>query len=92
MEELIKALTILKEYMKDGCKKYPTMCLPDVMYVVGVDLKRLDADTVKELVECGFYPGSESDEDYDWDNFTQEDWENRWPFLSDCFYSSRYGS
>ena len=93
MEELIKALTILSKYMeKDYNRNFPTSCEHDVLYVCGVDLKKMDASIVKELVELGFNPGSDYDRNYDWDNFTQEDWENRWPNLTTCFHSHKYGS
>jgi hypothetical protein len=93
MEELIKALTILSKYMKDDYhRKFPTHCKNGVLYVCGVDLKKMNASVVSELVELGFTPGSDDDTNYYWDNFTQDDWENRWPFLADCFHSYKYGS
>jgi hypothetical protein len=93
MEELIKALTILSKYMEsDYARNFPTSCEHDVLYVCGVDLKKMDASVVKELVELGFNPGSDYDTNYYWDNFTQEDWENRWPNLTTCFHSYKYGS
>ena len=93
MEELIKALTILSKYMKDDYhRNFPTHCEHDVLYVCGVDLKKMDASIVSELVELGFNPGSDNDTDYYWDNFTQEDWEIRREDLTDCFYSYKYGS
>lgn len=91
MKDLIKALTILQKYMDEN-NQFPTHCGHDVMYVHGVHLHKMDAATVHELIELGFNPGSDDDTDYDWDNFTQEDWEERWPFLADCFYSYKYGS
>lgn len=93
MEELIKALTILSKYMKDDySRNRPMSCEHDVLYICGVNLNEMDASVVKELVDLGFNPGSDYDPNYDWDNFTQEDWENRWPNLTTCFYSYRYGS
>ena len=55
-------------------------------------LKNMDASVVSELIKLGFNPGSNEDTNYDWENLTQEEWENRWPFLTDCFYSYKYGS
>ena len=93
MEELIRALNILSKYMRDDYhKEFPTHCKHDVLYVCGVDLKKMDADTVSKLVDLGFTPGSDSDTNYYWDILTQEEWGQRWPTLSDCFYSYKYGS
>lgn len=94
MEELIKALTILSGYIKsEYCTKYPTSCEHDVLYVNDVNLQEMDADTVKELIKCGFYPGSDNDyANLNWDNFTQEDWEIHRDKLTECFYSYRHGS
>lgn len=93
MRELIRALTILSLYMKDDYHRdFPISCEHDVMYVCGVDLEKMDASVVRELVELGFNPGSDNDTDYYWDNFTQEDWEIRRGDLTDCFYSYKYGS
>ena len=93
MEELIRALNILSMYMKEDYNRdFPTSCEHDVMYVCGVDLRKMDAGVVNELVELGFIPGSDDDTDYDWENLTQEEWEQRWPMISDCFYSYKYGS
>lgn len=91
MKDLIKALTILQKYMDEN-NQFPTSCEHDVLYVHGVHLHKMNADAVCELINLGFMPGSDDDTDYDWDNFTQEDWEDRWPFLADCFYSYKYGS
>ena len=93
MEELIKALTILSLYMRDDYHKdFPTHCEHDILYVCGVDLEKMDASVVSELVELGFTPESEGDTNYYWDNLTQEEWEQRWPSLTGCFYSYKYGS
>lgn len=93
MEELIKALTILLSYMKeDYHRDFPTHCEHDVLYVCGVDLERMDVDTVQKLIDLGFNPGSDSDTDYYWDEFTQEEWEIRREDLTDCFHSYKYGS
>lgn len=94
MEELIRALNILSKYMKDDCcRDFPTSCEHDVLYVCGVDFEQMDVDTVHKLIELGFIPGSNDDTDYYWrGNFTQEEWEQRWPFLTDCFHSYKYGS
>lgn len=92
MEELIRALNIFSKYMKnDYHREFPTSCEHDVLYVCGVDLERMDVDTVQKLIELGFIPGS-NDADYDWDNLTQEEWEIRRENLTDCFYSYKYGS
>ena len=93
MEELIRALNILSKYMKDDYHRdFPTHCEHDVLYVCGVDLNKMDADAVRELVELGFNPGSDDDTDYYRENLTQEEWEIRRKNLTDCFYSYKYGS
>lgn len=93
MEELIRALNIFSKYLKDDySREFPTSCQHDVLYVCGLDLKKMDASTVSRLIELGFYPGSTEDTNYYWDNLTQEEWEQRWPFLVDCFHSYKYGS
>ena len=93
MEELIRALNILSKYMKEDYNRdFPTSCEHDVLYVCGVDLERMDVDTVSKLIELGFIPGSDDDTDYYWDNFTQEEWKIRRKNLTDCFYSYKYGS
>lgn len=93
MEELIIALNIFSKYMKDDySREFPTSCEHDVLYVCGVDLERMDVDTVQKLIDLGFNPGSDSDTDYYWDEFTQEEWEIRRKDLTDCFHSYKYGS
>lgn len=93
MEELIKALTILSKYMKDDYHRdFPTSCEHDVLYVCNVDLEKMDASDVSELIELGFNPGSDDDTNYYWENLTQEEWEIRRKNLIDCFYSYKYGS
>lgn len=93
MEELIRALNILSKYMKDDYHRdFPTHCEHDVMYVCGVDLEKMDASVVSELVELGFIPGSDGDTDYYWENLTHKEWEIRRENLTDCFYSYKYGS
>lgn len=93
MEELIRALNILSKYMRDDYhREFPTHCEHDVLYVCGVKLGQMDAETVSKLITLGFTPGSTEDTNYYWDNLTQEEWEQRWPFLTDCFHSYKYGS
>lgn len=93
MEELIRALTILSHYMRDDYHNdYPTHCEHDVLYVCGVKLNQMDVASVNRLIELGFTPGAPDDTNYYWDNLTQEEWEQRWPFLTDCFHSYKYGS
>lgn len=93
MDELIKALSILSQYLRDDYyKDFPTHCEHDVFYVCGVKLSQMDVDTVRKLIDLGFIPGSTNDTNYYWDNLTQEEWEQRWPLLTDCFHSYKYGS
>lgn len=97
MEELIRALNILSKYMKEDYNRdFPTSCEHDVLYVCGVDLEKMDADTVSKLIELGFTPGSTEDTNYYWDfhssGMGQEEWEIRRKNLTDCFHSYKYGS
>lgn len=93
MVELIRALNILSKYMKDDYhREFPIHYEHDVLYVCGVDLEKMDADTASKLIDLGFTPGSTEDTDYYWENLTQEEWEIRRKDLTDCFYSYKYGS
>jgi hypothetical protein len=92
MEELIIALAVFQKYMKDDYhRNFPTHCDHGVMYVCGVDIERMDSNTAKELISYGFCPES-YDIEYDWEEFTQEEWEMRVPNLTGRFYSYKYGS
>ena len=97
MDELIKALSILSLYIKDSHHQhYPTGCEHDVLHVYGVDLSKIHVEVVKLLYSLGFVPGAEWDDanndDVDWQELTQEEWDELRYQLSDCFYSYKYGS
>ena len=51
MEDLIKALQILLKY---GNPKYPTVCEHDILYIVGIDLKKISIEDITELENLGF--------------------------------------
>lgn len=52
MDDLIKALTILRKY---GSPMYPTMCEHDVLRVL-IDPKMVSAEDMASLEELGFLP------------------------------------
>jgi len=59
MEDLIKALTILKKYIVDSYDmKYPTACEHDVLYVCVNPEDVSDEDKI-ELDRLGFFPDEE---------------------------------
>ena len=103
MEELIKALTILRGFMKPE-NNFPTACEHDILYVRGVDYGKISAKDVQELAKLGFLPGS--DEDWasveevlgevfdDFEQISEEQWEKvkNECWLDDCFRSYKYGS
>ena len=91
MKDLIKALTILQKYMDEN-NQFPTSCEHDVLYVHGVNFEHMDINTAKEILDCGFIPGSECDTIHDWGNMTEEFWKKLKEDLSPCCFSYKYGS
>ena len=61
MEDLIKALQILLKY---GNPKYPTVCQHDILYIVGIDLKKISIEDINELENLGFNINIEESEIY----------------------------
>lgn len=61
MEDLIKALQILLKY---GNPKYPTVCEHDILYIVGIDLKKISIEDITELENLGFNINIEESEIY----------------------------
>lgn len=61
MEDLIKALQILLKY---GNPKYPTVCEHDILYIVGIDLKKISIEDITELENLGFKINIEESEIY----------------------------
>ena len=61
MEDLIKALQILLKY---GNPKYPTVCENDILYIVGIDLKKISIEDINELENLGFNINIEESEIY----------------------------
>ena len=61
MEDLIKALQILLKY---GNPKYPTVCEHDILYIVGIDLKKINIEDITELENLGFNINIEESEIY----------------------------
>lgn len=55
MDDLIKALTILRKY---GNPNYPTHCEHDVL-TVGIDPADVSEEDLAELDELGFHPSDE---------------------------------
>lgn len=107
MEDLIKALQILKKYLIDeNNQKYPCACEHDILYVCGIDMDAMTVEDVHELYKLGFIPGSDEDSeitaiydedgdycgDVDFSEISQEDWDNMKFEITNCFRSYRYGS
>ena len=101
MKELIEALQFILPFMKNPDAYAPCQCAHDVLYIWGVDLPKMTAEDVKKLNDMGFNPGFDEevyieecfgDEDYCWDDITDEIWDKMKENLSDCLYSFRYGS
>ncbi len=61
MEDLIKALQILLKY---GNPKYPTVFEHDILYIVGIDLKKISIEDINELENLGFNINIEESEIY----------------------------
>ena len=61
MEDLIKALQVLLKY---GKPKYPTVCEHDILYIVGIDLKKISIEDINELENLGFNINIEESEIY----------------------------
>jgi hypothetical protein len=55
MDDLIKALTILRKY---GNPIYPCHCEHDVLQVT-IDYKKVSEEDLKELERLGFFPDKE---------------------------------
>ena len=107
MEDLIKALQILKKYLIDDYnQEYPFSCEHDILYVCGIDMDAMTVEDVRELYKLGFIPGSDEDSeitaiydedgnycgDIDFSEISQEDWDNMKFEITNCFRSYRYGS
>lgn len=96
MKDLIAALLILQDCLKDQDNKWPTACEHDVLYVCGVNLNLITADMLHQLDKLGFLPGSDEDVDImdqlDFSTIDQETWDSIKDDLTDCFRSYRFGS
>lgn len=106
MKDLIEALTILLKYMIDPDNRWPTACEHDMMFVWGVDIKKVTVEDVRKLSTLGFMPGFDYvDFEYvdktlghdfaiegTFENVTPEQWDMVKGNLSNCFHSQRYGS
>lgn len=65
MDDLIKALQILKKYANDD--RNPTNCSHDQLYVgCGIEIEKVSEQDIKELDSLGFFW---SDEDYGFISF-----------------------
>lgn len=101
MENLIEALQFILQFMKRPDDYAPCQCAHDVLYIWGVDFSKMNADDVKKLNDMGFNVGFEEErfieecfgnDDYVWNDLTDEIWNKMKYSLSDCLYSYRYGS
>jgi hypothetical protein len=103
MDELIEALKILKQCLKNPDNKYPTACEHDVLFVCSVDMSKVTVDIVRKLATLGFIPG-DGDSDYNyypeetkkfdfkWENCSEELWNATKNEIDNCFHSYKYGS
>lgn len=105
MNDLIEALKILWQYAKNQDDRWPTACEHDILYVNKIDIKKMNAETVRKLAKLGFMPGIDSDyrtiaynlgEDFasegNYENITDEQWDKIKNELYGAFWSYRYGS
>jgi hypothetical protein len=107
MENLLKALEILRSLFVDPDCKRPTSCEHDMLYVGQVDYDKVTAEYVRQLAKLDFYPGSDADYHYikmelgddfdiydDYEKITDEQWQKLKDSgcLVDCFHSFVYGS
>ena len=96
MKDLIAALLILQDCLKNPDNKYPTVCDHDVLYVCGINLNLITSDMLHQLNKLGFLPGSDEDVDImdqiDFSTIDQKTWDTIKGDLTDCFRSYRFGS
>lgn len=94
MNELLRALHLICQYFIFPDAKFPTACDHDILYVCGVKLKEIPVEYIHKLAKWGFYPGSDEDDhsDIDYENISQEKWDEIKNDLSTCFRSYRFGS
>lgn len=106
MKDLIAALLIIQDCLKDPNNQWPTACDHDILYVCGVDFNLVTPDMLHQLDKLGFLPGSDEDadiinqydekDDYcgsiDFSTIDQETWDTIKDDLTDCFRSYRFGS
>ena len=57
MDDLIKALNILRKYV--GNIERPTYCSHEMLHIYDVDPEKVSDEDIKELDELGFYVGDE---------------------------------
>ena len=50
--------------LKYGNPKYPTVCEHDILYIVGIDLKKISIEDINELENLGFNINIEESEIY----------------------------
>ena len=97
MKDLIEALNILSKYVKSYyCSQYPTACEHDILYVCGIDFDKITLEEIHKLAKLGFLPGADEEvyifKETNFENITQETWDNIKNRLTYCFRSYRFGS
>lgn len=106
MEDLIKALILIKNYLEEYNLEYPTSCEHDTFYICGVKMDEVPLEVIHLMAQLSFIPGNDDDADYtckyneageydgdvDFENISQEDWDNIKDNITNCFRSYRYGS
>lgn len=86
MRKIIEALTFILPFSKDPDDEFSLSGKHDTIYVLGIDWDRVSYEAMRKLVdEYDFIPGDPDGELYDfededgcvdWDNITEEQWNN----------------
>jgi hypothetical protein len=106
MDKLIEALQFIKQFMMNPDNEFPTACEHEILYVCDVDLSKMTAEDVRKLHKLGFMVGDRendnyclSDEDgiytneyFDPDEITEEQWKKLRDNIDTCVSSYKYGS
>ena len=95
MKDLIKALTIIQNYLLHP-EHSTTSCDEGIFYVYGIDLNKINVDTIHELYNLGFILGTGNDDiDICHINYSPINdiyWNELKVKLGNCFRSYKYGS
>ena len=100
MKDLIEALTILLQYMKNPNCYAPTHCGYEDFAVYGIDFTNMTVEDLKRLDELGFLVGCDDDWCEELDDCYDKTKNGEWQALIDyavenefdCMHSFRFGS